>query len=399
MPIAPRIEAPENNTPGRAASSVMRRLFEVVNLLLLVVLVLLTAFGLLIVYSATLDSDLFSFNRQLIGVAVGVVVMLLLWRLDYHRLAFWIVPLVIVDIILILSPLLPVIGVEVNGARSWISIFGQQLQPSEPAKILTIVIMAALVSKYRGKLDSGKEYLKCLGVLLILLLAIMMQPDLGTGMVFFAIAMTILLAGGANWKWLVITLLAVVAALALILYLDPILDEALGRDVLIKEYQKNRLLVFVDENIDPSGVGYNLTQSKIAIGSGGLLGKGLHNGTQSALGFLPEAPTDFIFCVLAEELGFLGCLGLLVLYAGLIGSSFWVAFKADDPFGTLIVMGCVGMWMFQILENIGMTVGLMPITGIPLPFVSYGSSFMLTNFMALGIILSVWAHKSSQKGT
>jgi rod shape determining protein RodA len=186
--------------------------------------------------------------------------------------------------------------------------------------------------------------------------------------------------------------------IALVIYLDPILDEAFGRDMLLKDYQMNRLLVFLDETLDPTGAGYNLAQAKIAIGSGGLFGKGLYQATQSTFGFLPEAVTDFIFCVVAEELGFVGCAALLTLYVALIACSFWVAARADDHFGTLIVMGCVGMWVFQILENVGMTCGLMPITGIPLPFVSYGSSFMLTNFMALGLILSVWAHRSPRKG-
>ena len=398
MPVAPRIDSLGTYDSGRVAIATVKRIFHVVNFPLLLSSALLTAYGLLIVYSATLDSADFSYNRQLLGVVMGAALLLVLWRLDYHRLEEWVIPLIVFDLLLILSPLFPIIGVEVNGARSWISFFGQQIQPSEPAKILTIVILAALVSKYRGKLNSGKEYLKCLGVLLILLMAIMMQPDLGTGMVFFAIAISILLAGGAHWKWLLLTLMAIAAVIALMIYIDPILDKAAGRDVLIKDYQMNRLLVFMDENLDPTGAGYHLKQAKIAIGSGGLLGKGLHNGTQAVLGFLPEAPTDFIFCVLAEELGFLGCIVLLALYGGLIISSFWVAFKADDPFGTLIIMGCVGMWVFQILENIGMTCGLMPITGIPLPFVSYGSSFMLTNFMAVGMILSVWTHRSVKKG-
>jgi rod shape determining protein RodA len=265
------------------------------------------------------------------------------------------------------------------------------------AKILTIVVMAALVSKYRGKLDSGRDYLKCLGILMALLLSIMLQPDLGTGLVFFAIGMTIFFTGGVNWKWLVMTLLAIAGVIVLVIGIDPVLDGAFGADVLLKDYQMDRLLVFVDEDLDPAGAGYNLRQAKIAIGSGGLFGKGLHQATQSTLGFLPEAPTDFIFCILAEELGFVGCLVLLALYLGLITAGFWVALRADDHFGTLIIMGCVSMWVFQILENIGMTCGLMPITGIPLPFMSYGSSFMLTNFMAVGLILSIGTHRSTRK--
>ncbi|MDR1714183.1 MAG: rod shape-determining protein RodA, partial [Coriobacteriales bacterium] len=284
----------------------------------------------------------------------------------------------------------------VNGARSWISIFGQQLQPGELAKIVTILMMASLVARYEGKLNSGREYLRCVGFMLIPCAAIMLQPDLGTGMVLFVIGLTILFTGGANWKWLLATLVVVAVVIVLAILIDPQLDAIAGEDVFLKDYQKNRLLVFLDENLDPSGVGYNLKQAKIAVGSGGLFGKGLYNGSQSGLGFLPEAPTDFIFCVLAEELGFVGALGLLLSYSALIGASFWVSIKAGEQLGVLIVMGIVGMWVFQILENIGMTCGLMPITGIPLPFVSYGSSFMVANFLALGLILSVWAHRETR---
>ena len=398
MAVAPKIEHAGGFGTGGPLRPVINRVLAVANLPLLLVLVPLTAYGLLIVSSATLNSTDFNFSRQLMGVCMGVVLMIILWRIDYHHLGNWLAVLLILDFALILSPLLPFIGVDVHGAKSWISIFGQQMQPGEFAKVLTIVVMAGMVSRYQGKLHSGKEYLKCLGLLMGLLLAIMLQPDLGTGLVFFAIGLTILFTGGTHWKWLAITILVIAVMVSLVIYFDPILDEMFGRDVLLKDYQKNRLLVFMDENLDPAGAGYNLKQAKIAIGSGGFFGKGLHNATQSTLGFLPEAPTDFIFCVLAEELGFVGCAGLLILYTGLIGSCFIIAFRSSDLFGTLIVMGCVGMWVFQILESIGMTCGLMPITGIPLPFVSYGSSFMMTNFMALGIILSIWAHRDKEKG-
>lgn len=157
----------------------------------------------------------------------------------------------------------------------------------------------------------------------------------------------------------------------------------------------NRLLVFLNTDLDPTGAGYNLRQAKIAVGSGGFLGKGLGNGTQSSMGFLPEAPTDFIFCVVAEELGFLGAMVLIALYLCLLFGSFKVANNTIDLFGTLVIAGIIGMWAFQILENIGMDIGLMPITGIPLPFMSYGSSMMLTNFMAVGLILSVWKHRNA----
>ncbi|MDR3315369.1 MAG: rod shape-determining protein RodA [Coriobacteriales bacterium] len=393
MAINPRIENPSVRTSSSTAGDIVRNFVRVVNMPMLIVATLTVLFGLLIVSSAVEGSSDYSFNRQVIGVGIGFVLMLIIWRIDYHKLGALFVPLLIIDVVLILSPLLPIIGVEAKGAHSWISLFGQQIQPGELAKIVTILVMATMVSRYGGRLKSGKEYLKCVGILLIPCVCIMAQPDLGTGMVLFAIGLAALFTGGADWKWLLATFVIVALLIVGVIMLDPILDDMMGHDVFLKEYQMNRLLVFIDPTLDPSGVGYNLAQSKITVGSGGLVGKGLYAGTQSGLGFLPEAPTDFIFCVLAEELGFLGCIALLGLYAGLIACSFWIAVRADHQFGALIIMGIVGMWVFQILENIGMTIGLMPITGIPLPFMSYGSSFMLVNFMALGLVLSVWAHR------
>ncbi|MDR0459793.1 MAG: rod shape-determining protein RodA, partial [Coriobacteriales bacterium] len=286
------------------------------------------------------------------------------------------------------SPLIPGLGVEVNGARNWINIFGQQIQPGEFAKLLIIIAMAALVARYRGKLQSGKDYLFCLGVMLLPVFCVVLQPDLGTGLVFLAIGLTMLFVGGANRWWLALTVICGALAIVGILAADPLLDNLVGHDVLIKEYQINRLLVFMNEDLDPAGLGYNLRQAKIAIGSAGFRGAGFMQGTQSSLGFLPEAPTDFIFCVLAEEFGFLGSLALISLYTLLVLISLRTALKAD-AFGALLIGGGLGMWVFQILENIGMTCGMMPITGIPLPFMSYGSSFMMINFCMVGLIMSV----------
>ena len=185
--------------------------------------------------------------------------------------------------------------------------------------------------------------------------------------------------------------------MAAVFAVDQLIYNSTGEYKLLKQYQRNRLLVFLDPSIDPTGEGYNLRQAQIAIGSGGLFGKGLFQGTQHALGILPEAPTDFIFCVLAEELGFFGVMVLLALYASLVLICLRIAASAGDLFGTVIVMCVVGMWLFQILENIGMDCGLMPITGIPLPFMSYGSSFMVLNFMMIGLVGSVWSHGTAAK--
>ncbi len=212
---------------------------------------------------------------------------------------------------------------------------------------------------------------------------------------YLTIAAVALVMGGARPKFLLITLGVCVLAVVAIFLIDQLIYNSLGEYKLVKQYQRNRLLVFLEtDSVSLSDEGWNLKQAQVAIGSGGLFGKGLFNATQATLGYLPEAPTDFIFCVLAEQLGFVGVCVLLVLYAALVAVCFRIASEAGDLFGAIIVMCVTGMWLFQILENMGMTLGLMPITGIPLPFMSYGSSFMLVNFMLLGLIGSVQSHSN-----
>ena len=353
---------------------------------------LVTIYGLIVSFSATANDPDYNFTRQLMGVLVGAVLMVLLWRFDFRQLGDYATVFMVVNIVLILSPHLPLLGVESNGALSWVHIGPARFQPGEFAKVTVILMDACIMAKYRGKLDDPREYLKALGLMSVPFICIMTQPDLGTGLVYLFIAGIALLIGGARPKYLGITVGVVVVLVVAVFLLDPVLDAAMGRDVLLKDYQRARLLVFMDSSYDTSGDGYNLTQAKIAVGSGGLLGKGFMNATQSTLGFLPEAPTDFVFCVLAEEFGFLGALALLAMYLGLIISSLRIARNSQSLFGLILVVCIVGMWCFQILENIGMDIGLMPITGIPLPFVSYGSSFMVVNFICLGLIGSVWVH-------
>ena len=272
------------------------------------------------------------------------------------------------------------------------------VQPGEFAKVTVLLLAASVVAKYEGRLDDPREYIKALIILAIPFLCIMTQPDLGTGLVYLFIDATALVVGGARPKFLLMTIGVGVVAIIALLAIDEVLkyETASGGTEyrILKNYQRNRILVFLDPSADTSDSGYNLRQAQIAIGSGGFLGKGFGNGTQTGLNYLPEAPTDFIFCVLAEEFGFVGAMVLLALYLGLIYQSFRIAQGASSLFGSLIVMCVVGMWLFQILENIGMDCGLMPITGIPLPFVSYGSSFMLVNFVMLGLIGSVWSHSA-----
>ncbi|MEG0666423.1 rod shape-determining protein RodA [Gordonibacter sp.] len=388
-------------TPDKAVVDATRsRRFPALNFPLIIVAALLLSYGLIVVYSAVSNNENYSFSRSLAGVAAGLVVMIVIWRFDYRRLSEFTTLFLIVNVVLILSPHLPLIGVEAKGAQSWINI-GTQIQPGEFAKVTVILLDASVVARYGGKLDDPREYLKALGIMLIPFVCIMTQPDLGTGLVYLFIAAVALVVGGARPKFLLLTLLAGVIAIACVFAIDEVIKGSSGEYKLLKDYQRSRLLVFLDPDADPTGDGYNLKQAQIAIGSGGLFGQGYLQGSQHALGILPEAPTDFIFCVLAEELGFFGVAVLLALYLSLVLVSFRIAATAGDLFGLLIVMCVVGMWLFQILENIGMTCGLMPITGIPLPFMSYGSSFMVVNFAMLGLIGSVWAHNgaSGKKGS
>lgn len=387
--------------PDKAVVDATRpRRFKYLNLPLLFVVALLVGYGLLIVYTAVDGEPDYSFFKQFTGVIVGVVAMAIIWRFDYRRLSDFTVILLVVNVVLILSPHLPFIGYEAKGAQSWIMILGQSAQPGEFAKLTVILLAASVMARYGGRLDDPLEYLKAVGIMLIPFFCIMTQPDLGTGLVYLFIAAVALVVGGARPKYLIITLLVGIAAIAAVFAIDEVLKtpsaDGSGYDYkLLKQYQRNRLLVFLDHgDVDLSDEGYNLKQAQIAIGSGGLFGKGLFNATQATLGYLPEAPTDFIFCVLAEQLGFFGVLVLMALYIALVLICFRIAGASGDLFGTVIVMCVIGMWLFQILENIGMTCGLMPITGIPLPFMSYGSSFMLVNFMLLGLIGSVWAHNN-----
>jgi rod shape determining protein RodA len=380
---------------GRTRRDKIASFFNVPFLLVCLVVIV---FGLIVCWSAVSVDEDYSFSRQLGGIAVGLVVMCALWAYDYRKLSGMAIPFLIISVLLILSPHLPVIGVTTMGATSWIKI-GIQVQPGEFAKVTVVLFAASLLSRYGGKLDSLTEYIKVVLLLLCPFLAIMTQPDLGTGLVYLFISAVVLVMGGARLKYLIWTVVLGIAAIAAVFAIDELLkyptSDGTYEYVLLKQYQRSRLFVFMNQDsLSTTDDGYNLQQAMIAIGSGGLLGKGLGAGAQSALGFLPEAPTDFIFCVLAEDLGFVGVVFLLVLYLALLIICIGIAKKSSSLFGMLIVCAIVGMWIFQILENIGMCCGLMPITGIPLPFVSYGSSFMVVNFAMLGLIASVHAHES-----
>ncbi|MDP2401247.1 MAG: FtsW/RodA/SpoVE family cell cycle protein, partial [Actinomycetota bacterium] len=297
-----------------------------VNVPLLLIVALLALYGSVMVHSATsgMGAGEAMFQRHLIGIGLGLALMAIAWRIDYRGFEGWLGPLVALNAFLILSPRIPGLGATAKGATAWLEIAGVRLfQPSEPAKLVTILIMAIVISRFRGRIESGRDVAKVLGHLAIPLALILLQPDLGTGLVFVAITLGMLLIGGMKARWFVVIALVGILAVGVVLKAD-----------VLAEYQKNRLLVFVDPSLDPRGAGYNLAQSKIAIGSGGVTGKGLTSGTQGNLNFLPERHTDFIFSVLGEELGFAGAVVLLGLYLALLITALEISAQSRDLFGS-----------------------------------------------------------------
>ncbi len=361
---------------------------------LLAIVAALLIYGLITVRSVTLVDADYSFSRQLFGVVIGIGVMALFWKFDYRKFGEWFVPLLVIDIVLILLPLVPGLGIEANGATSWIKVGSFTFQPSEIAKPVTIVVMASATARYGGTIVSASDFFRLFALILIpfVLLA---TEDLGSALVILISGFVIMFVGGLDRKWIVLTLVCGVLGVAVLLGANSVVNTFTGGSVqLIKPYQMSRLLVFVDQdNPDYADDAYNLNQAKIAVGSGEVVGKGYGNATQSSGGFLPEAATDFIFCVVAEQFGFVGSFVLIGLYLALLLVALSIGLRAGDLFGSLIVSGVMGMWLFQIVENIGMDLGLMPITGIPLPFMSYGSSFMIMNFICIGMLMSIWMRK------
>ena len=390
---------PSPNRGGSPKLAGVGSILAALNIPLLLVLVALLALGMVTLYAVTLTDSDYSILKQASSIAVGVVACIAVWMFDYRKFAAgngMIALLMIAIVFLILLPMTP-LGEEVNGARSWIRIRGLgTFQPSELAKPIVVVMVASFVARFGGDISNGKDFVKCVGLLLVPV-ALLAKEDLGSGLVILVIGFVIIFVGGASMRWIVVTVMVSVLCVAGLLIANSVVSSWTGGQTqLIKPYQMSRLLVFVDpDNPDYADDSYNLKQAQIAIGSGEITGKGWGNATQSNGGFLPESATDFIFCVYAEQFGFVGSVVLLVLYLALLASALAIGFAASDMNGSLIVAGVMGMWLFQIVENIGMDIGLMPITGIPLPFMSYGGSFMITNFICVGLLMSVWMRRGA----
>lgn len=347
---------------------------------------LLVALGLVVVWSVSLTNSNASLPKQALGAALGLVGAAFIWRYDYRNLQNLSTWLLVLDIVLMLLPHVPFISQSGGGMTGWVKIGGLQFQPSEIGKLVTIFLMASLCAQFNGKIDVFADYAKLCGTLLLPFAAIMTQPDLGTGLILLVIGATIIICGGARRDWVLITIALIVLGAALIVFCS------VNFGFPLKQYQLNRLLVFVDSSADVESA-YQLQQSKIAVGSGGLLGKGIGNATQATGGFLPESHTDFVFATLAEEFGFVGSLVLLGLYAWLIFSTIALANRVESAFSKLVLAGVVAMWTYQLLQNVGMCIGIMPVTGIPLPFVSYGATSMVIQVAAVGVVQSVYHHR------
>lgn len=330
-----------------------------------------------------------SFTSHLAGIALGLVAAAVVWRYDYRALSNMTTALFVLACVLMVLPRVPGLGFEGGlGMVGWVRIGPLRFQPSEPGKIVTIFLMASACAQYNGKIDSFHDYAKLCGTLLVPLLLIL-SLDLGTGLVVFFLGAAIIICSGAPRAWVLGTIALIVGAAAFVVIESSIE----GIPHILQEYQLKRLTVFINPTASASEDSYNLLQSMIAVGSGGFLGKGFGNATQALSGFLPEAETDFIFATFAEQFGFVGSVVLLGLYAWMILSTILLALRMESTFSKLVLVGCVAMWTFQVLESVGMCIGIMPITGIPLPFMTYGSSSMVIQLVAVGVVQSVWRHR------
>lgn len=354
--------------------------------LLLLSALALTAFGMLMIYSAeyttlvdTGANPMSYVNRQIIALGVGLVGMVCVCVFDYRTYRAW-APLLFAAILLVLL-VTPIGGQTVNASRAWLRIGGFQLQPAELAKPVLILMLAALFQERREDALGLRALVEAVVIASAPIALILLQPDLGTAIVFVAITFAVLLLARVKVRYMVA--LAVIGVLAMV---------AAYQLNILQEYQVQRLASFVSAESDAQGSGYNVIQAQIAVGSGQFTGQGYLQGAQTA-SFVPENHTDFIFTVIAEELGFVGSMLLLLLYGLLLWRAMRIAAGARDTLGMLIAGGVVAVFAFQFFINVGMSIGIMPVTGLPLPFVSYGGTSLIASFVMLGLLQNVYMHR------
>jgi rod shape determining protein RodA len=402
----------------------LRREWRDIDIFLVLIPTILTIVGAIAIHSSAINYSGLNYYwlQHLIIGGVGLFVVMSLARWQYQQLLHlhWItyfITNVILAIVLIG-------GTSANGAQSWITIGDFNFQPSEFAKVGVIITLAALL--HERPIKEPLDIPKVMWPLLLPCALILKQPDLGTFLVFCAIALGMMYWGGASFGWVVLIVSPLVSLILFSIYIPawlvwvalmgavawytlPLM-RAIGLAIavvvnlisaevgsfawsLLHEYQKKRLLLFIDPTQDPLDGGYHLIQSRIAIGAGKIWGRGIMHGTQTQLNFIPEQHTDFIFSAIGEEMGFVGSMFVLLAFLVICWRLLAVAVKSRDNFGSLMAIGVFAMILFQTTINVGMTIGVAPITGIPLPWLSYGRSALITNFIALGLVESVAAHR------
>lgn len=354
-----------------------------INYTILISILCLFVFSLFMISSAT-DSNLYQVNRfikvQSLSFVIGIIVMFLIMLFDYKLLKKFDIYIYIIAIILLLLVYIPNLGIVSNGSRSWIDLGVINLQTSEITKICFIIVLASFLSKEDTNINSFKDFSISLIILLPVIILLLLQPDLGNALVFIIVYLGMIFLSGLNLK------VIFAGAIGSILTLPFIYK-------YLKPHQQLRIDAFLNPN-DPSMPGYyQVYQSKITLGSGKLFGKGIFDGVYHKYDYLPVRESDFIYAVIGEETGFLGTGLVLLVYFIFLYQLINSATRSKDKFGGLIIFGIVFMFAFQIFENIGMTIGLMPVTGITLPFLSYGGSSIVTNFIAIGLVFSIYTRR------
>lgn len=345
---------------------------------ILVCIAILLVIGLIALFSATQGSNYEEFKRQIMWLAISAPIMIIVVFIDYNTIAK-ISPILYVIIIIALIAVL--FTESINGATSWFNIGSVSIQPAEFAKIIVIMALALYISRIQEK---GKDQISrptrlvlALMIVAVPVLLIIKQPDYGTALAFLIATVLILFASGIKKRYIILGILTIAILLPTLYFF------------VLPEHAKTRIDVFLNPNLDPRGAGYNVIQSKLAIGAGEFLGMGVFKGNQTQLGFLYPKSTDFIFAVIGEEMGFIIAATVIITYVILINKAIFVAKTAKDNLGSYIAIGIAGVFLFHMTENIGMTIGLLPITGVPLPFVSYGGSSLLTNLIMIGLLLNI----------
>lgn len=364
-----------------------RRLLKNFDFSLLLVTMAIIGYGCVAIYSASKGGNaaMSYVERQLVWAAVGLVVAIIVGYIDHTIYKRFAGKLYFVNLFLLGAVLF--MGHASKGAQRWIGFGAIRIQPSELAKIIMIIALAVFIVDHKDTIRTFKTFILTFLYLCIPMGLIFKQPDLGTSLVLISIWLTMVFIMGTDIKNILLFLSAAVVLGVLVFHIPG----------LLKDYQKNRLISFVNPAADPLGSGYHVTQSRIAIGSGQMFGKGFLKGTQRELKFIPEQHTDFIFTVVGEELGFVGSVTLLLLYFIMLWRALNILSATEDITGRAITAGIVGMFLFHIVVNMGMTLGIMPVTGVPLPMFSYGGSSLMANLMAIGMLegISMRRHKIS----